>query len=73
MIDLQAIRNAAGITQRELAERQGFTETSGRVSVAQLEARDDWLVSRIAAYLKACDATAELVVTVNGHELRFDV
>lgn len=73
MIDPKAVRIAAGLTQKELAQRLGLSERSGRVTVAQIEARADWTVSGLAAYIKAAGGNAELIVSVNGEELRFDL
>ena len=73
MIDIIAIREAAGRSRQEIADELGFSERSGRVSVAQMEGREDWLVSRLAAYIHASGGTAELIVKVNGRELRFRV
>lgn len=73
MIDPKAIRVAAGLTQKELAERLGFSERSGRVTVAQIESRSDWSVSGLIAFINAAGGSAELVVTVNGEELNFNL
>ena len=71
VIDLKAVRIAAGLTQRELAERLGFSEASGRVTVAQIEARTDWTVSGLSAFIRAAGGDAELVISIAGGELRF--
>ncbi len=42
-------------------------------TIRQLERRKDFLVSRLAAYVNAAGGTAELVVNVNGQELRFNL
>lgn len=73
MIDLRAIRDAAGLTPTELAAEMGFSPRSGRVTVAQIEGRDDWLLSTLAAYMRATGASAELVVKVAGEEFRFTI
>ena len=72
-INLKAVREAAGIMQKDVAKALGMSEKSGRVTVAQIEARSDWLVSSLAAYLSAVGASAELVVYVNDQELRFEL
>lgn len=73
MIDLKAMRAAAGLSRQEVADELGFSERSGAISVAQMEGRDDWLVSRLTAYIEALGGTAELVVNVNGKRLRFNL
>lgn len=72
MIDLRAIRAAAGMSQAALAEQMGMSST-GQRTVSQIEARDDWLLSSLAAYIRAAGGTAELVVTVGDDELRFTI
>ncbi len=73
MIDLKAIRYAAGLTLRDMAGRLGLSERSGRVTVSQIEVRKDWKLSSLGAYFRACEATGELVVSVNGQVLRFEL
>lgn len=68
MIDLKTIRIAADLTQAEMAERLGLT---AQTTVSQIERRDDWKLSTLAAYINAAGGTAALVVTVNGDEMRF--
>lgn len=72
-VDLVAIRNAAGISRAELAQRLGLSPRSGRITVSQIENRDDWLLSSLAAYFKACGAVAELTVKVAGEEFSFPI
>lgn len=73
MIDLIAIRETAGLSRQNVADQLGLSERSGRVTVAQMEARDDWTLSKLGQYIAAVGGVAELVVTVNGEELRFKV
>lgn len=73
MIDLKSVRSAAGIGPTELAQRLGLSPRSGRITVSQIENRDDWLLSSLAAYFKACGAVAELKVTVNGTEFIWSI
>lgn len=72
-LDLKAIRAAAGLSQPEIAARIGYSPRSGRFSVIEMEGREDWLLSSIAAYIKGAGGSAELVVNVNGQELRFEI
>jgi transcriptional regulator with XRE-family HTH domain len=73
MIGLKAVREAAGMSRRELADALGMSPRSGRITVAQIENRDDWLLSSLAAYLTAAGATAELTVTVGGEQFKFPI
>lgn len=70
MIDIRSIRQAAGLSQAAQAERMGMSAT-GQRTVSQIEAREDWLLSSLAAYIKAAGGTAELVVNVGDEELKF--
>lgn len=72
-IALKEIREVAGATQTDVAVGMGFTGPASRAAVYKIESRSDWLMSTIAAYLAALGATAELVVTVNGEEWRFEM
>lgn len=72
-VDLVAIRNAAAIGRTELAQRLGLSPRSGRITVSQIENREDWLLSSLSAYFKACGAVAELTVTVAGEEFTFAI
>lgn len=67
------IREAAALRQIDVAHGLGLSATTGKSTVAQLEARRDWLLSSIIAYLKACGASADLTVTVNGATIKFDL
>jgi transcriptional regulator with XRE-family HTH domain len=73
MINLQAIREAAGLSRRDIGDRLGFNERTGRITVAQIEGRQDWLLSSLAAYLKAAGAIGELTVKINGEEFLFPI
>lgn len=72
MINPREIRLAAGLSQAALAERMGMSAT-GQRTVSQIEAREDWLLSSLAAYIKAAGGTAELVVNVGDEEIRFNI
>ena len=64
MIDLAAIRRAAGVTQEQLAERLQLRQ--GQISRTEHQA--DVLVSTVIAYLRALGADAELAITVPGRK-----
>lgn len=64
MIDLAAIRRAAGVSQEQLAERLGLRQ--GQISRTERQA--DLLLSTLIAYLRALGADAELMITLPGRE-----
>jgi transcriptional regulator with XRE-family HTH domain len=72
-VDLKAIRDESGISRADIAKQMGMSATSGRITVAQIEGRQDWLLSTISAYVRANGGTAVLYVNVNGQELEFEV
>ena len=63
VIDLAAIRRAAGITQEQLAERLGVRQ--GQISRTERQADP---LSTLVAYFRALGVAAELTVTVPGGE-----
>ena len=72
MINLREVRIAAGMSQNDIAVALGMSK-NGQRTVSQIEARADWLLSSLSAYIKAAGGTAELVVKVSGEEIRFIV
>jgi len=64
VIDLAAIRRAAGVSQEQLAERLGLRQ--GQISRTERQA--DLLLSTLVAYLRALGADAELMITLPGRE-----
>ena len=73
-VNLESIREAAGMTPAELGRAWGYRGGPEVGStIRQLERRKDFLVSRLAAYVNAAGGTAEVVVNVNGQELRFNL
>lgn len=68
-MNLAMIRKAAELTQDELADRLG----KGQAAVSKVERQQDLLLSTLTGYIHAAGATAELVVTVSGQRLRFDL
>ena len=69
MIDLAAIRRAAGLTQTQLAHSLGV----GQAQVSKVERQDDMLISTLASYLKALGVTASLVVELGGQTVTYDL
>lgn len=70
-IDLRTLRESTGISRRDVAEALGLSANSGRITVAQIEGREDWLLSSLSAYLHAIGADVELLVKLNDEEVRF--
>lgn len=68
-MNLAMIRKAAQLTQEDLAARLG----KGQAAVSKLERQDDLLLSTLASYIHAAGAEAQLVVTVGGNEIRYDL
>ena len=64
MIDLAAIRRAAGVTQVQLAERLGV----GQGQISRTERQSDLLLSTLVDYLRALGVEADLTVKVPGGE-----
>ena len=69
MIDLAAIRRAAGLTQTELAASLGV----GQAQISTVERQDDMLIRTLAAYLSALGADAQIVVEVAEQTITFDL
>jgi transcriptional regulator with XRE-family HTH domain len=69
MIDLAAIRRAAGLTQTQLASNLGV----GQAQISKVERQDDMLISTLASYLKALGVTASLVVEVGEQTVKYDI
>lgn len=69
MVDLAAIRKAAGVTQVQMAER--LRQTQGAVSHA--ERRTDLRLSTLVEYLEALGGRAELTITVGETTYTYDL
>jgi DNA-binding transcriptional regulator YiaG len=62
---LAALRQAAELTQVELARRMGVTQAA----ISRMEQPHDLLLSTLNAYLQAIGGTARMVVSfADGHE-----
>jgi transcriptional regulator with XRE-family HTH domain len=68
-MNLAMIRRAAQLTQEDMATRLG----KGQAAVSKLERQTDLLLSTLASYIQAAGAEAQLVVTVAGEEIRYDL
>ena len=69
MIDLAAIRRAAGLTQMELAAILGV----GQAQISKVERQDDMLISTLASYLAALGVEAKLVVQMGDQVVTYDL
>ncbi len=69
MIDLAALRRAAGLTQTELAVALGV----GQAQVSKTERQKDMLISTLASYLAAVGVEAKLVVQMGDQAATYDL
>ncbi len=69
MVDLAAIRRAAGLTQIELAANLGV----GQAQVSKVERQADMLISTLASYLAALGVDAKIVVEVGEQTVTYDL
>jgi transcriptional regulator with XRE-family HTH domain len=69
MIDLAAMRRAAGLTQTQLAAKLGV----GQAQVSKVEHQDDMLINTLASYLKALGVDAKIVVEVGEQTVTYDL
>lgn len=65
-MDLRALREAAGLTQGELAEK---LETS-QAQLSKLERREDHRVSTLREVVKALGGELEVTAVINGKRIR---
>ncbi len=67
---LAALRQAAELTQVELARRMGITQAA----ISRMERSHDLLLSTLNAYLQAIGGTARMIVSfADGHETTLDL
>jgi transcriptional regulator with XRE-family HTH domain len=69
VIDLAAVRRAAGLTQTELAANLGV----GQAQVSKIERQDDMLISTLASYLAALGVEAEIVLEMDDGAVTYDL
>lgn len=68
--NLSAIRNAARLTQNEIAASMGIKQSA----VSRLEGQNDMLLSTLLGYLNATGAeSASIVVVVHGQRIEMDL
>jgi predicted transcriptional regulator len=69
VLDLSTVRQAAEVTQMELAAAMNTTQ--GQIS--RIERQSDMLLSTLSSYLTALDASARLTITVNGQTVEHEL
>jgi transcriptional regulator with XRE-family HTH domain len=69
VIDLAAIRRAAGLTQIQLAAKLGV----GQAQVSKVERQSDMLVGTLASYLTALGVDAQIVLEAGDQTLTYDL
>jgi transcriptional regulator with XRE-family HTH domain len=69
VIDLAAIRRAAGLTQTEVAANLGV----GQAQVSKVERQCDMLLSTLVSYLAALGVEAKLVVQMGDQVVTYDL
>jgi transcriptional regulator with XRE-family HTH domain len=69
VIDLAAIRRAAGLTQIQLAAKLGV----GQAAVSKIEHQGDMLLSTLSAYLTALGVDAQIVVEVGEQTMAYSL
>lgn len=65
-MDLRALREAAGLTQEELAQRVAITQSQ----LSKLERREDFRLSTLRRYVTALGGQLEIVAIVDGKRIR---
>jgi DNA-binding transcriptional regulator YiaG len=69
-MSLAALRQAAELTQVELARRMGVTQAA----ISRMEQPHDLLLSTLNSYLQAIGGTARMIVRfADGHETTLDL
>ena len=64
-MDLRALREAAGLTQEELAQRVAITQSQ----LSKLERREDHRISTVRRYVAALGGELEIVAVVDGKRI----
>ena len=64
-MDLRALREAAGLTQDELAQRIAITQSQ----LSKLERREDHRISTVRRYVAALGGELEIVAVVDGKRI----
>lgn len=64
-MDLRALREAAGLTQEELAQRIAITQSQ----LSKLERREDHRISTVRRYVAALGGELEIAAVVDGKRI----
>lgn len=64
-MDLRALREAAGLTQEEMAQRVAITQSQ----LSKLERREDHRISTVRRYVAALGGELEIVAVVDGKRI----
>ena len=65
-MDLRALREAAGLTQEELAQRVAITQSQ----LSKLERREDYRLSTLRRYVVALGGQLEIIAVVDGKRIQ---
>jgi transcriptional regulator with XRE-family HTH domain len=65
-MDLRALREAAGLTQEELAAKVDITQSQ----LSKMERREDHRISTLRRYVKALGGELEVVAVVAGKRIK---
>ena len=65
-MDLRALREAAGLTQEELASKVEITQSQ----LSKLERREDHRISTLRRYVTALGGQLEIVAVVGGKRIK---
>lgn len=65
-MDLRALREAAGLTQGELAERIEITQSQ----LSKMERREDHRISTLRRYVQALGGSLEICAVIGGKRIK---
>jgi transcriptional regulator with XRE-family HTH domain len=65
-MDLRALREAAGLTQGELAQRVEITQSQ----LSKMEHREDHRISTLRRYVQALGGSLEICAVINGRRIK---
>ena len=65
-MDLRALREAAGLTQGELAQRVEITQSQ----LSKMERREDHRISTLRRYVEALGGNLEICAVINGKRVK---